>query len=451
MKKCLALFLVLAVFAFSAPLAEAQIDVSISPENVTVAPGSIASYVLTVENTQDTPDKFIITYDGPHIEWKIPGDLLLSVEPGKSKSTSIIFNTYGEDASYTFDVTATSQANPTVFVTAPLYLNVKVPPAVLVNGISWARSGDEIDVSVGLEGTKEYDADLVIAIKDGDRIIKAATVPFHTAIGNKTISETMSLSDVLAGTYALVASVEGQKAAETLEIPAVNDMAQTVERGGNMMVEEVTVTVTNNGNVVERDYVVTRTANADMVTGFSITPSDCSGEPGNNICNFIIPELQPGESMTIIYKLEFWPSYAKLAAAVIIIIILSLWYYSRITKPKIRKSARSKGLNEHHVILEIRGSGLKHAKNVVIRDWVSPLARVMHEGSEKLRPVLRKSEAGTELIWKLGDVIPKEERIISYKIKTLVKGSLKMPRAYMRYRDNKGGRVRIYSKPILIE
>ena len=85
-----------------------------------------------------------------------------------------------------------------------------------------------------------------------------------------------------------------------------------------------------------------------------------------------------------------------------------------------------------------------------MRDWISPLARVMHEEIKAMKPIIRKSEAGTELIWKLGDIKPKEIRLLNYKIKTFVEGSLKMPRAYMRFITEKGKRAKVYSRSLVV-
>ena len=85
-----------------------------------------------------------------------------------------------------------------------------------------------------------------------------------------------------------------------------------------------------------------------------------------------------------------------------------------------------------------------------MRDFVSPLAKVARE-FEHTKPIIKKSEAGTELIWKIGKMKPREVRVLSYKIKNLVEGNLKMPKAYVRFRDNNGNRVRIYSGHLTIE
>jgi hypothetical protein len=69
---------------------------------------------------------------------------------------------------------------------------------------------------------------------------------------------------------------------------------------------------------------------------------------------------------------------------------------------------------------------------------VSPLAQVLHEEIESTKPVIRRLEQGTELIWKLGEMKPREERILQYKVRSLVHGSLKMPGAHLKFTAGKG-------------
>ena len=85
----------------------------------------------------------------------------------------------------------------------------------------------------------------------------------------------------------------------------------------------------------------------------------------------------------------------------------------------------------------------------MVRDWVSPLASVVNQ-FDSVKPVIRKSDAGTELIWKLDKIDKKDDRILSYKIRTMINGEIKMPRAYIRYKNTKGEKGKVYSNPLLV-
>ncbi|MFH1294712.1 MAG: hypothetical protein ABIH90_02105, partial [Candidatus Aenigmatarchaeota archaeon] len=155
-----------------------------------------------------------------------------------------------------------------------------------------------------------------------------------------------------------------------------------------------------------------------------------------------------GEERRIIYTVEHWPNYAKYAAGLIILVLIGTYSAGEITKPRIKKKVVKRSNGTHTVILEIKNP-IKELDSVIIRDFVSPLARV-HKSFEHLKPVSKTSDAGTELIWKIGKMKPREERVLSYRMKPLVGGELKMPKAYLRFRNNKGERIRVFSKHLMI-
>jgi hypothetical protein len=214
----------------------------------------------------------------------------------------------------------------------------------------------------------------------------------------------------------------------------------------NVMFGVVTVTYKNLGNIDEKDYATQETLPKTTITGFITTPRGCEEGLIDKTCTYVIPELRPGATAQVSYRVEYWPYYVQIAAVAIIIFIVAGFSFLRAAKPSIGKSSVMKSVNIHSVILEVKNPFLHHLKDVVIRDWVSPLANVIREEAGTLKPVLKRSGAGTELIWKLGEMRPKEVRYLSYKIKTLVEGNLKMPRAYARFRAPKSGRSKVYSK-----
>ena len=119
------------------------------------------------------------------------------------------------------------------------------------------------------------------------------------------------------------------------------------------------------------------------------------------------------------------------------------------TKPSITKKSVSRGDGTHGIILEIKNPFLHHMTNVVVRDFVHPLATVVHEEIESIKPVIRKTEQGTELVWKLGDIRPKETRMLKYGVKTVFQGGgVAAPKAYIRFMNPKGKSFRIFSNEL---
>jgi hypothetical protein len=64
---------------------------------------------------------------------------------------------------------------------------------------------------------------------------------------------------------------------------------------------------------------------------------------------------------------------------------------------------------------------------------------------------VREGETGTELIWRLGDIKPRSEIYLTYRIRPLIEAQLKMPRAYLTYRTEDDRKIKVFSKQILLE
>lgn len=448
MKQLLIAFVLCTALLAPAVLAE-PLEVSITPGSQTVAPNTTAMYRLEVKNNQPLLDTFYVSYTGERLGWLMTRKTLLKVGPGATVNMNVSLYPKAEGA-YTYQIALESQANSSVEATGELTLNVLVPRAVQVSAFDVEKAGSELEVLLELDSEEKEQAELLLTLKNAAGQTVQTLPSTEEVFGRTAITKRIPLTEMVPGEYSIEALVEGGAFSKNFSIPAIHDVSQEVQRSANPLYEEITIVVTNNGNVVENSFEVTQEIpQGDFITGFLTPPEDCQKIDKTTVCLFVVPKLRPGESERIIYRMDFWPSYAKVAAAIIILIILSLLYWLKFTKPQIKKVfRRTKG--SHSVVLEIKGPPLRKLRNVVVRDWVSPLAKVLHEEFTHLKPVLRKSDAGTELIWRLGDIAAREERVISYKIKSLVEGQLKMPRAYMRYRDSKDNKLKVYSRPILI-
>ena len=141
-------------------------------------------------------------------------------------------------------------------------------------------------------------------------------------------------------------------------------------------------------------------------------PNDCSGRT----CSYVINGLVPGAAAQIVYRIEFWPTLMQyFGAGVAIVAVLGFTFVHK-TRPSVRKSSAALGYGRHSIIIEVKNPFLHHLNNVVVRDFVHPIANVLHEEIESLKPIVKKTETGTELICKLGDMRPKETRLLKYGV-----------------------------------
>ena len=79
--------------------------------------------------------------------------------------------------------------------------------------------------------------------------------------------------------------------------------------------------------------------------------------------------------------------------------------------------------------------------NLVVRDFVPAIATVVKK-FDTLAPKIKRKAMGTELTWRIKQLKPKEERILTYRIKPVIEfiGKLKLPKAYLIYKTKSGNK-----------
>jgi len=448
MKRAAVLSLITCMLLLSSP-ALADYDVKVMPENITVESGSVAEFQILILNHGNKDVSFGLNIIGPHLTWiEQPGGI--TVDAHGSAAASAKIRPIGENpGSYTYNVTVSALNYNIEDVVKGFRMNVINP--VDIKAIFSSNNAEKLIVRVVLASIKRHHGNLLFSVMDEDgNAVKTESVPF-TVYGEDSFAAEMGLKYVLAGNYTVVASIEGTgiSASKAFSIEPVQDVQKTTDVEDSLLGREIIITVTNNGNVVENDYQVYEETYG--VTGLVVKPAECDESGEKTMCASTIDRLDPGQTVSITYMIEYWPSYAGWAAGIVASLIVLFVGFSHATSPKISKKHVSTKGKLHTIALDIKNPySRKHLNNVIIRDWVSPLARVVTDDSGSLKPITRRTEAGTELIWKLGDFRGKEERVISYKLKSMVEGQLKMPRAYLRYRDETGKGSKVFSKGVVI-
>jgi len=154
----------------------------------------------------------------------------------------------------------------------------------------------------------------------------------------------------------------------------------------------------------------------------------------------------------VTYSVSYWPMINGYALIAVVMIGLVAFSFMKATTPRIVKRHSRKGEDRHNVSIHVTNPFFHRLSDVVVRDWVSPLGQVLQEEIESAKPAIRSQDEGTELIWKLGDMKPREERILQYKVRPLMRGSLKMPGAQLKFNTDKGDkRIKLISNGITLE
>jgi hypothetical protein len=441
------LFIPIFLFIVNSVLA-APLDVTVENPNITVISGNLASFRLTITNSQTFTDSFTIVVNGTHLEWKIPGIILITLEPGQSKTITIDFIPFSKsEGVFEYQVSVSSWANPQLTATKSFWLTVQ--PSIAVTDLKLSQVTDRLEIAATVISDVNKTEEIVFDIIDNKNTIVRSTSLNVQLEGSKTITTSISTLNLSAGNYTLRASVAGSQYSKFFTIAPVRNIIESTEIVPGFLAEEVRISITNNGNVPELNYTVTQNITTDWFTGFITLPQKCVVEGRQKECTFSV-DIQPGQTAMIVYTIQYWPTIAEWAFLAVAIIGGLVIYYLRLTRPRIIKKVTKHGSMEYTITLEIRAALLREAYNVLVRDFVSPFIHLFHTGH--LKPVERRSEKGVELLWRIDHLRPKETHIISYKIKTPFEGSFRANPATLRYETKPAGRrVQIFSNSAIIE
>jgi hypothetical protein len=443
------------LFLVSLPVSSASVYITVDEPVKSGYLDEIVQFNITISNTGFSPEDVAVSVTGSRPEFYQGVYSVLTVHPNKNITKNLDFfptGFYGGE--FVYNVTAFSLVQKE---TETHMVKLIVLRPIEIESVSGQYRDKKLSVKAVFSSIREEELEIGYEVRDGEgNSITKAYDTVQVLEGETEVSMSINLPEnILAGEYQILASVDSLRleAGSGFTIEPVQDLITITTKESTALYEDVLISIQNNGNIIERGIVNRQTVpNNDWISGLITAPESCTPQLDNKECTYVINSLMPGETAFITYRLEFWPIYAQYALVIIIIISVIAFSFMRAASPKIVKRYVGKGTGKHAVIIEIKNPFFRNMKNVIVRDWISPLAHVLQEEIDSTRPALRRrSDAGTELIWKLGDIKPNETRILTYKIKTLVQGSLKMPRAYMRYHNERGKRYRALSKAMTVE
>lgn len=219
----------------------------------------------------------------------------------------------------------------------------------------------------------------------------------------------------------------------------------------NLFDSSITIKITNNGNVPEYNFNFSVILPLVTKSFFypKIEPNFQEEKNGRIIYKWLIRELDPGETITINYELKF----TNIVIISCILVIVIIWVVWLTFQPKLMKKYMGVLAKDEEVTisLHVKNKGRKTLDSVTVKDFVPAIATVIKE-FDTLTPSITRKTTGTELTWQVKDIRPKEERVLTYKIKPVIEllGDLKLPKAHLLYETKKGKKRRALSKMITI-
>jgi len=237
----------------------------------------------------------------------------------------------------------------------------------------------------------------------------------------------------------------------TFKIETIKKIDEEKETKNSILYSDVIIRITNNGNYVEKNIEIIESMPAISKNFFypEIEPVSQEEKENRIVYKWLINELKPGQTIIIKYQLRF-TSIVITACILIIAVAWIVWLFFRpiINKNYIGFLAEKQEIT---ISLNLKNKGRKTLNNLIVKDIVPPLASVVKK-FETLEPKVVRKSKGTELTWKIKQLKPKEERVLTYKVKPVIEisGGLRLPKAFFTFETKKGKKKRILSKTITV-
>lgn len=447
------ILLLTCIFSFLVLLNLSQaVEVDVIPSYAETYVNEQAWYTINIHNDKYRADEFVITVLsvlGSKLEW-------LSLESGCAKledfeSIEVEMYFYPKlENSYEYEVLVYSNTNNEDRDSDTISLEVFPERLVRLLDFSSEVVGDNLEIQIELLSKHKRDVEINFEIFDSSRRIVKYLEITREIEGKEEITETIPLDDLLAGNYELRMNIPEHDISDEANfyIIPVHSVVKKKEIVSTPFGQEVTITIKNEGNVVE-DYNIREAVPSNQYVDIVDEPTSSYLEGDDVSYNWRIEGLMVGATGRITYKISRLPLIIGSLVVLLCVIALLGMGVVRVRTPNIKKRyVRKRG--EHLIVIEIKGSFTKELRNVLVKDRVSPLGRVVPE-FEGPKPIVREGEAGTELIWRLGDIRPRSEIYLTYRIRPLIEAQLKMPRAYLTYRTDDDRKIRVFSKQLLLE
>jgi len=425
MKAFLFFIAILAVSVFVAyPAAAADFSVNVT-QPATLYAGNTTNFSVIITNG-GADDWFSVSALGTYSSWISIKEQSIFISSGSIASSALSVSPIADALQNKYEYSIiVSRASDSSKIEKEVFVNVLQSNAVIVKDASLScgecKPGESVTTSITLRNSGSRPLNnlkLVLTLGDRTKIISISSLDF--GVLKEFSSEFILDSNAAPGQYAVDAkvlqdtSVLVQKSIK-FAVPSLPDIRTVKNVSASIFGNYVTLVSANYGNAAQSSEIKTNVLNAWYSVYSGTKPSSVSGsEYGWAV------SLAPKESVTMTYSEIFWP----VPLAFVILAFIGAYYYVVVSSLSIRKKImRGRVAKDISISLDVR-SGLRPIENAVVRDTV-PKEFEVSEKFESIKPVVRKTQSGTELVWRLGKLKSMEERILHYRIKAVSQFGIK--------------------------
>lgn len=468
--------LLFSILLVSSVYAVQPVSMVLSSNNIVIYTGDTQSVDLTIQNNQKFADKFSVTiwpsyWFGINVE---PENYVFDIASNSAVKTKINFGVpiNADEIISPFNVTVKSLNNEEVYTSQIINLRViRKSPVYLPDNPKLDKyvinPDDTINIEIPVKNIINspsglYTLKTTISRSNGDVVARFDdTLNGMPGETTQTITHQYTFDKYAKdGTYVVDVVLKDRldktinTRSTTLAINAVPEITYKKSSSYGLMTQTVTITAKNEGNVPSSPFYVTESVPTFMKNFFYPQGQPTTEISGNMIIySWFMPSLISGEERIIKYEINLWYVWSVGIFVIVLIIMAFIYVFS----PKVvKKYMHTRGLTgekEITIMIEAKNRTRHEIKDVIVRDFVPSIARVV-EKFETLKPtIIRKNEGGTEIIWKFANLKPFEDRVLTYSIKPIMQivGTLKLPKARIWYLDKNKKKKAALSKSIFVK
>jgi hypothetical protein len=465
--------LVILVFCSASALAESEIVVSNTDNNIAI--GEFAEFSLKITNNEAVTQRYSIyslqSGQGWNVDPSPLKDKIIELGPGKTYTTKIIaqpLETFSPGI-YNVHITIESDKGERYNQALKIYLSPENPGSYLPS-ISATIDMDEkinpqetISIKLFMDNKNPKDlSGLTVKIQSDMAEFSKEITTDLAPLDKKTVEFTITPNPFQQPKdYTLffvfehegeVAKIMEQKIEILSLVPGFD--SDTVEDNVFLKIFKE-VTVTNEGNTIN-----TQEVKLPISFWASLFVSSEEGTvkkiDGTRYLTWET-SMSPGETQTLNYVIN----YRILLYLLVILVLFGSFYWYVQTPITISKNAQTTksdeegALSEIKIVLDVKNKSKRPLKNVTIRDLVPGIANVeksLELGT--LRPKeVKHTKQGTKVVWNLAELDVHEHRVITYKVKAKLNivGTFSLPRAIVEYAKKGKKQGKAYSNIFRLE
>ena len=443
----LTFFAILLIFA---PILASGVEITVPTSVVTVYINKHNSVNVTVTNTQNTTDSFLISVWPA--QWIAVDQYGITLAPNETKTVMLSFDPprLTPQGVYEIGVMAKSKsASDSKMFLIDLTRNFELFISDVKTNSQVFNLGDNLITNVvvtNLNTKTEKNVIITTNILKNDLIIQKFDDQVIVAPSSaQTVSNSIDIKNTFeVGSYKLKIELKDV----TNRILDEKEITFVVRRNYDFSKDKATefglfylttkVTVTNKGNVPDATYTLTESLPSYFKNFFypDIEPKTQQVIDSRVVYTWEITGLKPGQSATILYQIRFTSVVVAILSVGLVLYVFNYFYF----KPNILKkhSSMISQPKEELVSLHVKNRSRREIKNIIVKDYVPPLARVVKK-FDSAEPEIRLTTKGTALTWKIDKISPHEERILTYRIIPVMEipGGLRLPKAHFIFEGKK--------------